>query len=165
MNVRDRQKAVRIGRFEVYCLKTGTVEWNWYETTNFGLRDWSSVPNETTAKVKAHVGTNRLAWIWEIEIDGWEFQGQDREEKRIMDAIRDEYDLLAPLSPERRNKLCLHGIRSLIEGIPMPPVWKNLQERRAEPEAIRARIAGLESRLEAVRVGEIRRAVPSLREN
>lgn len=103
------------------------------EVTTSGLRDWSAVPEETAAKVEAYIASRRLTWIWEAEIEGWQFQGRDREEKRIMEAIRDDYDLLAPLSAERRNKLRYHGIRNLLDGIPMPQVWQNLSARRAEP--------------------------------
>lgn len=152
MRIYDFQQYKRIGRFEVYCLKTGTVQWDWYGTTDPGVRDWGEVPPEVIERVEAYVQSRRPAWIWAVEIDGWEFEGQDREEKRIMEEIRENYDLLAPLSMERKRKLWYHGIRALVENKPMPTVWKELQERRAKPsDAIRARIAGLEERLEMLR--------------
>lgn len=165
MNVRDNQQARQIGRFEVYCLKTETIEKRYTkytsedgseqiatEVTTSGLRDWSAVPAATLAKVEAHIRERRLTWIWEAEFDGWEFQGQDREEKRIMNEIRDCYEILAPLSMERKRKLWYHGMRALIEDVPMPKVWSDLQARRAVPSTVtEARIAALEARLAAIR--------------
>lgn len=151
MHVYEFQKPQPVGRFQVYCFKVGTSPYH-NNPAQPGVRDWGEVPAEVLERLAEHVRSRSLPWVWEVEIDGWEFQGQDREEKRIMEEIRDNYDLLAPLSMERKRKLWHHGMRALIEGIPMPSVWKNLQDRRAEPsEAIEARIAGLESRLEMLR--------------